>query len=147
MDGGRAGRTGRTGAGQGRRSGRGAARGHGRGIGGGPARGRDGGRGACRRAGSTEPCTKSAAAPGAAAVDPAAERADATSQVSPVERSRTVAVVVRADACTQCELCLDSCSHGAIRLLEAPVIDEQTCSGCGACVNACPNRVLDLAGA
>ncbi|NLE22485.1 MAG: 4Fe-4S binding protein [Actinobacteria bacterium] len=56
-----------------------------------------------------------------------------------------MAVVVRADACTQCGLCLDSCSREAIRLLEAPVIDGQTCFGCGACVNACPNRVLDLA--
>jgi ferredoxin len=59
-------------------------------------------------------------------------------------RPRKVATAVNADACTQCELCLDSCSRGAIRLLEAPVVDQQTCTGCGACVNACPNGVFDL---
>lgn len=46
--------------------------------------------------------------------------------------------------CTQCGLCADTCSAGAIRQNDrgAYGIDAQECNGCLACQDACPEQVI-----
>jgi len=50
------------------------------------------------------------------------------------------------DSCNGCEICLDRCSMGAIRMTEDQVagINLDRCIGCGLCINTCPEEALTL---
>ena len=47
--------------------------------------------------------------------------------------------------CTQCGLCIEVCSVGALkRNLSGVVVDSTICSGCGKCVLVCPYGVIRI---
>lgn len=47
--------------------------------------------------------------------------------------------------CTACEVCLDRCQVGAIRMnKETPVIEKNMCIGCGLCVSTCPVESISM---
>ncbi len=49
------------------------------------------------------------------------------------------------DKCVGCEVCLDRCIFGAIRMEDGRVlIDEDKCKGCGNCVVTCPGKALKM---
>lgn len=48
------------------------------------------------------------------------------------------------DICTQCGICADSCTFGAIQFNEYPEIDINSCRLCGTCVQACPATALTM---
>ena len=47
--------------------------------------------------------------------------------------------------CAGCGVCVETCSVGAIQLVEnQAVIDEDLCTSCGACLEACPNGAITI---
>lgn len=50
----------------------------------------------------------------------------------------TFALQFNKDICTQCGICADSCTFGAIQFNEYPEIDINSCRLCGTCVQVCP---------
>ena len=54
------------------------------------------------------------------------------------------AVVIPA-ACTGCEVCVEPCRAGAIRMAGGlAVVDPQLCEGCGLCVHLCEEKAVDF---
>ncbi len=52
-------------------------------------------------------------------------------------------VRVNPDLCTGCGMCVDTCSAGAIYLVNSRAeIDKTLCTACEACVEACPNGAI-----
>jgi heterodisulfide reductase subunit A len=51
---------------------------------------------------------------------------------------------VNTDICGKCELCINLCPFGAIKLKEKVEIDEFLCQGCGTCVSACPAEAISM---
>jgi electron transport complex protein RnfB len=53
---------------------------------------------------------------------------------------------VDSDTCSGCEICLDRCQMGAVRMNDDDVvqIDLNRCIGCGLCVITCPTEALAL---
>lgn len=57
----------------------------------------------------------------------------------------TVAPEVADKFCTACALCLKSCIHDAIAILEGKArIDPAKCAGCGRCVSACQRKAIQV---
>lgn len=48
------------------------------------------------------------------------------------------------EACTPCEICIERCPVGAIKLDPVAVIDTGKCLGCGACASGCPDRAIHM---
>jgi heterodisulfide reductase subunit A-like polyferredoxin len=46
--------------------------------------------------------------------------------------------------CLGCDLCLDSCSFGALTLDGVVHVDALRCAGCGVCISSCPEGALSL---
>jgi ferredoxin len=46
--------------------------------------------------------------------------------------------------CLGCELCLDSCSFGALSMDGVVHVDALRCAGCGVCIPSCPEGALGL---
>lgn len=50
---------------------------------------------------------------------------------------------VNQESCDSCGICVDTCSVGAIQLVDQRVvIDEALCTQCEACTDACPNGAI-----
>lgn len=56
----------------------------------------------------------------------------------------TFALQLNKDLCTQCGICTDSCTFGAIHFNEYPEIDSYTCRLCNTCVQNCPAGALTM---
>lgn len=56
----------------------------------------------------------------------------------------TFALQFNKDICTQCGICADSCTFGAIQFNEYPEIDINSCRLCGTCVQVCPATALTM---
>jgi uncharacterized Fe-S center protein len=57
----------------------------------------------------------------------------------------TVAPTVTAKHCTGCGVCLKSCAHDAITLVEGKaVIDAELCTGCSRCITACGPKAIAI---
>jgi uncharacterized Fe-S center protein len=47
--------------------------------------------------------------------------------------------------CTTCGLCLKSCAHDAIAIIEGSAkIDSERCAGCGRCITACQKKAINV---
>jgi NAD-dependent dihydropyrimidine dehydrogenase PreA subunit len=52
-------------------------------------------------------------------------------------------IQVNKELCTGCGVCLESCSAGAIQLVDQQaVIDDALCTQCKTCIEACPNEAI-----
>jgi len=57
----------------------------------------------------------------------------------------TVAPVVSSKHCTGCTLCLKSCAHDAIAIVDGKaVIDADKCAGCSRCITVCPVKAINI---
>ena len=57
----------------------------------------------------------------------------------------TVAPVVSAKHCTGCTLCLKSCAHDAIAMVDGKaLIDAEKCAGCSRCITVCPVKAINI---
>jgi len=57
----------------------------------------------------------------------------------------TVAPKVADKFCTACGLCLKSCAHDAIAIIEGKAkIDPDKCAGCGRCITACLQKAINV---
>ncbi|HEX8960676.1 MAG TPA: DUF362 domain-containing protein [Geobacteraceae bacterium] len=57
----------------------------------------------------------------------------------------TVAPVVAEKFCTACALCLKSCIHDAIAVIEGRTrIDPEKCAGCGRCITSCQKKAISI---
>ncbi len=56
-----------------------------------------------------------------------------------------VAPQIAEDVCNACGICLKSCIHGAITVLEGSArIDPELCVGCGRCITACLRKAVKV---
>lgn len=55
--------------------------------------------------------------------------------------------VIDQEACSGCEVCIDRCQMGALKMSDDDVaqINPDRCIGCGLCVTTCPTEALQLA--
>jgi uncharacterized Fe-S center protein len=57
----------------------------------------------------------------------------------------TVAPEVAEQFCTACALCLQSCTHDAIAIIEGKArIEPVKCTGCGRCISACQQKAIQI---
>lgn len=57
----------------------------------------------------------------------------------------TVAPVVSSKHCTGCRLCLKSCAHDAIAMVDGKaLIDADKCVGCSRCISVCPVKAINI---
>lgn len=57
----------------------------------------------------------------------------------------TVAPVVSGKHCTGCTLCLKSCAHDAIAMVDGKaLIDAAKCAGCSRCITVCPVKAINI---
>jgi len=62
-----------------------------------------------------------------------------------MQQHSTVAPVVSPKRCTGCRVCLKSCAHDAIAILDTKaVIDPARCVGCSRCITACPVAAIQI---
>ncbi len=62
-----------------------------------------------------------------------------------MQQHSTVAPEVAEEVCNGCGVCLASCVHGAIAVLEGKAtIDPELCAGCGRCVSVCLNKAIKV---
>ena len=56
-----------------------------------------------------------------------------------------VAPRVAARFCTACSLCLKSCAHDAVAIIEGSAkIDPDKCAGCGRCITTCQKKAINV---
>ena len=57
----------------------------------------------------------------------------------------TVAPKVAENYCTGCGMCLKSCAHDAIAVIEGKaIIDPTLCAGCSRCITVCPIKAINI---
>jgi uncharacterized Fe-S center protein len=62
-----------------------------------------------------------------------------------MQQHSTVAPAVAEEFCTACALCLKSCAHAAIAIIEGKAqVDPAICVGCGRCVTACQEKAIQI---
>lgn len=62
-----------------------------------------------------------------------------------MDKTYNFALQLDKDLCTQCGVCADSCTFGAIRMADYPEIDVYSCRLCGTCAGECPAGALSMA--
>ncbi len=68
-----------------------------------------------------------------------------SSRQGKLRQHSNVAPEVATEICTGCEICLKSCVHDAIGILEGKArIYPEKCVGCGRCISACLNRAVKI---
>ncbi len=67
------------------------------------------------------------------------------SRTGKMQQHSTLAPKVAQQLCTGCALCLKSCAHLAISVLEGKAqVDPAACVGCGRCVTACLQKAINV---
>ncbi len=68
-----------------------------------------------------------------------------SSRAGKLMQHSTVAPKVADKFCTACGLCLKSCAHDAIAIIEGKAkIDPEKCAGCGRCITACLTKAINV---
>lgn len=68
-----------------------------------------------------------------------------SSRAGKLMQHSTVAPKVAEKFCTGCGVCLKSCAHDAIAIIEAKAkIDPDRCVGCGRCITSCPQKAINV---
>lgn len=68
-----------------------------------------------------------------------------SSRAGKMQQHSTVAPVVAADYCNGCGICLKSCAHNAVAIIEGKAaIDPAVCVGCSRCITACPGKAVNV---
>jgi uncharacterized Fe-S center protein len=68
-----------------------------------------------------------------------------SSRAGKMQQHSTVAPKVAEKFCTGCAVCLASCAHDAIAMIEGKaVIDPAACVGCSRCITACPHKAINI---
>lgn len=68
-----------------------------------------------------------------------------SSRTGKMQQHSTVAPKVAAKFCTGCRICLKSCTHDAIVILDGKaVINPEECVGCSRCISACPTTAINI---
>ena len=68
-----------------------------------------------------------------------------SSRQGKLQQHSDVAPEVAEDMCTSCGICLNSCAHAAVTLLEGKAkIDPRRCVGCGRCISACLQKAIKV---
>lgn len=67
---------------------------------------------------------------------------------NPESHSSNPQLMFYSSKCTQCNLCIPSCSNHAITPSDSsfPITDRGICTNCGKCVQVCPNGARELVG-
>ncbi len=66
---------------------------------------------------------------------------------TPESQSEIPEIAVYPHKCNACEQCLDSCSYGAIEIVDKKiVIDRKLCTNCGKCAEVCFYEAIQLLG-
>ena len=68
-----------------------------------------------------------------------------SSRTGKMQQHSTVAPEVATKFCNGCALCLKSCAHAAISILEGKAqIDPELCVGCSRCITACQQKAINV---
>jgi len=68
-----------------------------------------------------------------------------SSREGKLEQHSTVAPQVAEKLCNACAICLKSCAHDAISMVEGKArIDAEKCTGCGRCITACEPLAIQI---
>jgi uncharacterized Fe-S center protein len=68
-----------------------------------------------------------------------------SSRTGKMQQHSTVAPKVAERLCNACALCLKSCAHAAITIIEGKAkIDPDACVGCGRCITACLKKAINV---
>lgn len=68
-----------------------------------------------------------------------------SSRSGKMQQHSTVAPKVAQKLCSGCAICLKSCAHAAIAILEGKAqIDPQACVGCGRCITSCLKKAINV---
>jgi len=68
-----------------------------------------------------------------------------SSRAGKMQQHSTVAPKVVEKFCNGCAVCLKSCAHNAIAMIEGKAnIDPAACVGCSRCITACPQKAINI---
>lgn len=68
-----------------------------------------------------------------------------SSRAGKLQQHSTVAPKVAEKFCNSCGICLKSCAHNAIQIIEGKAqIEPAVCVGCSRCITACPQKAVNV---
>jgi hypothetical protein len=68
-----------------------------------------------------------------------------SSRAGKMQQHSTVAPKVAGKFCNGCRVCLESCAHNAIAMIEGKaIIDPAACVGCSRCITACQQKAINV---
>ena len=68
-----------------------------------------------------------------------------SSRTGKMQQHSTVSPVVAEEFCTGCAVCLNSCAHAAIAIVEGKArLDPAACVGCARCITACLTKAIQI---
>ncbi|MDF2533274.1 MAG: hypothetical protein K0Q65_2855, partial [Clostridia bacterium] len=62
-----------------------------------------------------------------------------------LEQHSGTSLVVDAEKCVSCGICVKKCNYSAITTPDTAVIDESKCAGCAGCIAVCPRGAIENA--